>query len=102
MLELQQIRAQLLFTDSNVVTMATVFDLPAKVSSEDLTASWNLSVSVFFFFFFFFCSFINRVCSFINRGVWPIGLCGKLPHNPLGSTTPVDKTGNPWIERLEI
>ena len=53
MLELQQIRAQLLFTDSNVVTMATVFDLPPEVSSEDLTASWNLSVSVFFFVFFF-------------------------------------------------
>ena len=46
MLEIQQLRAQLLFFGASDVTMATVFDLPPEVSSEDLTAAWYPSVSI--------------------------------------------------------
>ena len=43
---MQQIRALLLFSDASAITMATLFDLPAEVSSEDLTVSWYPSVSM--------------------------------------------------------
>ena len=43
---IQQIRGQLLLTNAKTISMATVFDLPAELSSADLDVTWYPSVSI--------------------------------------------------------